>query len=267
MRGMSHRADEIRKRIAKKRKRKTPANGPGRPDRSKHPLSPPAWTAFPEDDKHEEFPAYEGGSTLINGKHPLIKADAFIIKCLLSACLVLVSAIAYKGHFEPVKQVKPVISRMFSEEFQFAALGHWYESKFGHPLSLFQPKSGKQSDQMEVNQELVTPAMGKVQQKFSGEGIKVETESETIESMKEGYVIEVEKSPETGLTVVIQHADNSYTYYGQLKKVDVALYDFVDKGAKLGTIQQNKDHKGVYYFAIKQGDEFVDPIQVISFDE
>ena len=258
---MSHRADEIRKRMAKKR-RKTPGNGADRFDRTK----PPAWTAFSED-KPEEFPPYKGSSTLINGKHPLVKADALIIKCLLSACLVLVSAIAYKGQFEPVKQIKPVIGQVFSEEFQFAALEHWYQSTFGHPISLFQPKNGKQTDQLEVNQGLVTPAMGKVQEKFSGEGIKVETESETIESMKEGYVVEVEKSPETGLTVVIQHADNSHTYYGQLKKADVALYDFVDKGAKLGTIQQNKDHKGVYYFAIKQGEEFVDPIQVISFGE
>ncbi|BBP91226.1 hypothetical protein BsIDN1_48440 [Bacillus safensis] len=32
--------------------------------------------------------------------------------------------------------------------------------------------------------------------------------------------------------MVVQHADNSYSWYGQLKKADVALYDFVDKGEK-----------------------------------
>ncbi|GBC65426.1 hypothetical protein J5TS1_13580 [Bacillus licheniformis] len=188
------------------------------------------------------------------------------MKCLLSACLVLVSAIAYKGQFEPANQIKPVISQVFTEEFQFAALQNWYESKFGDPLAFFQPKGAKPSGQVEVNQDLAVPAVGKVQEKFSGQGIKVETEDETIRSMKEGYVIEVDKNPETGLTVVLQHADNSYTYYGQLKKADVALYDYIDKGTKLGTIEQDKNQKGIYYFAIKQGEEFVDPIQVITFE-
>ncbi|MDA1477440.1 peptidoglycan DD-metalloendopeptidase family protein [Bacillus changyiensis] len=262
---MSHRrAHEIRKRIAKKRKQRP--LGTKQADSKKHEHLP-VWTAFSEEDgKHGNVPVYEGHSHL-NGKHPLIKADALIIKSLLSACLVLVSAIAYKGHFEPIKQIKPVVSQIFTEEFQFASLSNWYESTFGHPLAMFKPKNSKQPNQVEVNQGLVTPAMGKVQEKFSGQGIKVETESEAIESMKEGYVIEMNKSPKTGLTIVIQHADNSYSYYGQLKKANVALYDFVDKGSKLGTIQQNKDHKGVYYFAIKQGEEFVDPIQVISFDD
>lgn len=263
---MSHRADEIRKRMARKRKRKAPDKQPFSSGGKKLPVKPPAWTAFSEDEKAGDFPPPEGSSLLINGKHPLVKADALIMKCLLSACLVLVSAIAYKGQFEPANQIKPVISQVFTEEFQFAALQNWYESKFGDPLAFFQSKGDKPSGQVEVNQDLAVPAMGKVQEKFSGQGIKVETEDETIRSMKEGYVIEVDKNPETGLTVVLQHADNSYTYYGQLKKADVALYDFIDKGTKLGTIKQDKNQKGVYYFAIKQGEEFVDPIQVITFE-
>ncbi|MCY8252128.1 stage IV sporulation protein FA, partial [Bacillus inaquosorum] len=48
--------------------------------------------------------------------------------------------------------------------------------------------------------------------------------------------------------------------------VDVALYDFVDKGKKLGSIKLDDHNKGVYYFAMKDGDKFIDPIQVISFE-
>lgn len=103
---MSHRADEIRKRMARKRKRKTPDKQPFSSDGKKRPLKPPAWTAFSEDEKGGDFPPPEGSSLLINGKHPLVKADALILKCLLSACLVLVSAIAYKGQFEPANQIK-----------------------------------------------------------------------------------------------------------------------------------------------------------------
>ncbi|PNB40080.1 stage IV sporulation protein FA, partial [Pseudomonas sp. GW456-E7] len=80
---------------------------------------------------------------------------------------------------------------------------------------------------VEVGQDLVAPASGKVQQDFqdNGEGIKVETSSDAIDSIKEGYVVEVSKDSQTGLTVKVQHADNTYSIYGELKDVDVALYD------------------------------------------
>lgn len=110
------------KKMARKRKRKTQDKQPFSSDGKKLPVKPPAWTAFSEDEKAGDFPPPEGSSLLINGKHPLVKADALIMKCLLSACLVLVSAIAYKGQFEPANQIKPVISQVFTEEFQFAAL-------------------------------------------------------------------------------------------------------------------------------------------------
>nr|MDF9458497.1 hypothetical protein [Bacillus pumilus] len=38
----------------------------------------------------------------------------------------------------------------------------------------------------------------------NGAGVKVETSAEAIDSMKEGYVVEVKKKSDTGLTVVVQ---------------------------------------------------------------
>lgn len=130
------------------------------------------------------------------------------------------------------------------------------------------PEHKNKEQQIEVGKDLIAPASGKVQQDFqdNGEGIKVETSSDKIDSVKEGYVVEVSKDSQTGLTVKVQHADNTYSIYGELKDVDVALYDFVDKGKKLGSIKLDDHNKGVYYFAMKDGDKFIDPIQVISFE-
>ena len=64
----------------------------------------------------------------------------------------------------------------------------------------------------------------------------------------------------------VQHADNTSSIYYRLKDVNVSLYDFVDKGKKIGSIKLN-DKSSQYYFAIQDGDKFIDPIQVITFDE
>ncbi|MFB8735315.1 hypothetical protein ACEQPO_20630 [Bacillus sp. SL00103] len=69
------------------------------------------------------------------------------------------------------------------------------------------------------DQELAVPASGKVQESFTQmeQVSKVETSAEAIDSMKEGYVVEVKKKSGHRLTVVVKDADNSYSWYGQLK--------------------------------------------------
>ncbi|MCY7975311.1 stage IV sporulation protein SpoIVFA [Bacillus inaquosorum] len=264
---MSHRADEIRKRLEKRRKQLSGSKRFSTQTVSEK-QKPPSWVMVTDQEKHGTLPVYEDNISTFNGKHPLVKTDSIILKCLLSACLVLVSAIAYKTNIGPVSQIKPIVAKTFEIEFQFASASHWFETKFGNPLAFLAPEHKNKEQQVEVGQDLVAPASGKVQQDFqdNGEGIKVETSSDTIDSIKEGYVVEVSKDSQTGLTVKVQHADNTYSIYGELKEVDVALYDFVDKGKKLGSIKLDDHNKGVYYFAMKDGDKFIDPIQVISFE-
>lgn len=267
MMAMSHRADEIRKRLEKRRKQVSGSKRfPTQTGSEKQ--KPPSWVMVSDQEKHGAIPVYEDGNSNFSGRHPLVKTDSIILKCLLSACLVLVSAIAYKTNIGPISQIKPVVAQTFETEFQFASASHWFETKFGSPLAFLAPEKKNMEQQVEVSHDLVAPASGKVQQDFqdNGEGIKVETSSDTIDCIKEGYVVEVSKDGETGLTVKVQHADNTYSIYGELKDVDVALYDFVDKGKKLGTIKLDDHNKGLYYFAMKDGDKFIDPIQVISFE-
>jgi stage IV sporulation protein FA len=47
----------------------------------------------------------------------------------------------------------------------------------------------------------------------------------------------------------------------------VKLYDFIEAGKEVGKAMNNEEGtKGIFYLAIKQGDHFIDPIQVISFE-
>lgn len=259
---MSHRADEIRKRIAKRKRERvgdqTTNDGIKRT------------ALFLSDEERYgsgSYPTYEGGPGNNNGSHPLFRADVLIFKLLLSACLVLVTAIIFKDDSPVLKEAKTVVTSSLEEEFQFAAVSKWYSEQFGEPLALFQPNQDSKTEQSAETNEFSTPASGRVLETFqdNGQGIMVETESPSVEAIEEGMVEKVEKT-DAGLTIVLQHADGTKSWYGNLNEIDVTLYAFVEKGTELGKIKTTENEKGTYYFAIKKGDNFIDPIQVMSFD-
>ncbi|UYZ20920.1 M23 family metallopeptidase [Mesobacillus jeotgali] len=134
----------------------------------------------------------------------------------------------------------------------------------------------KKSADEETNQELnpgsqyALPASGKILEDFgdNGQRIQIETgKGADVEAMDEGLVHFVGMKEGFGKTVIVQHADKSETWYGNLDKIDVSLYEYISKGAKVGTAMDSTDGiKGSFYFAIKKGDDFVDPVQVIKFE-
>lgn len=260
---MSHRADDIRKRIAKRKK-----------DRGE---SQPIYegvkktSLFLSDEERygsNSFPTYEAGPGNNNGSHPLFQADVFMFKLLLSACLVLVTAIIFKDDSLVFQEAKSVVQSTMEEEFQFTAVSTWYREQFGEPLALFQPKEDTKTELAVDTNQFSVPASGRVLESFqdNGQGIMVETESPSVEAMEEGIIVEMAEKSDTGLTIVLQHADGTKSWYGNLNEVDVDLYAFVKKGTELAKIKTTENEKGTYYFAIKKGDSFIDPIQVMSFD-
>ena len=114
------------------------------------------------------------------------------------------------------------------------------------------------------------PASGKILEEFgeNGERITIEIGKDApIEAMNEGLVIFVGQKEGFGNTVVIQHADKSESWYGNLSEINVTLYEYIEKGTPVGkaTVPENGTN-GSFYFAIKEGEKFVDPVQVIQFE-
>lgn len=261
---MSHRADEIRKRIAKRKREKGLSNDNEMSNRTSLFLS--------DEEKYGVYspPTFEGGPDNGKGEHPLFRTEVFMFKLLLSAVVVLVTAIMFKNGAPMFDQAKSAITYSLEEEFQFAAVSDWYRDQFGEPLALFNPKMNKNIEDGNGTQtaQLAVPATGRVLETFedNGQGIMVETDLPSVEAMNEGIIIDVGEKSETGLTIVLQHGDGTESWYGNLEKVEVALYDFVEKGKELGKTKLNEKQKGTYYFAIKKGDDFIDPNQVIQFE-
>ncbi|MEH7236178.1 M23 family metallopeptidase [Bacillus sp. JJ1562] len=259
---MSNRAKEIRRRIEKRKRERYPTPANSR-------KAAPSFLASDE----ERY----GGSTYTSidgggpgeGGHPLFRKEVFLFKILLSAILVLSIGIVFKNQSPTFENVRHFVSSTMETEFQFAAVTEWYKDTFGSPLALIPINQNKEKSDTRTPGKYALPAAGKVTETFeaNGQGIMVETDSKVVEAMNAGNVTEVAVKGDLGKTVVIQHSDGSETWYGNLGSVDVKLYDYVETGQEVGKVQDPEgENKGTYYFAIKQGETFIDPIQVIKFE-
>ncbi|PWW19637.1 stage IV sporulation protein FA [Cytobacillus oceanisediminis] len=258
---MNSRADEIRKRIARRKKEK---------DRvTKKVDSNILWTEDEERYGFNKLPSYD--SKVGEGDHPLFRKELFLFKLLASACLFLLAAILFKNEAVTLAPARDFVKASMEKDFQFAAVSGWYEEQFGKPLALLPFSDGKQETQSpSKNSDYALPASAKILEDFNdnGQRITIETGKEaSVEAMSEGLVRFAGKKDGFGNTVIIQHGDKSESWYGNLADINVNLYQYIEKGTGLGTAGDTDDgEKGSFYFAIKKGDDFIDPIQVIPFE-
>jgi stage IV sporulation protein FA len=258
--------EEIRRRIAKRKKEQGTNTNLSSPE---HQIT------WPGVDDHYDFrftsPSENGGG---DAGHPLFKKEVFFFKILASVLLFLGVAILFRNHTAKLEPARDFITSQMDKDFKFAVVSNWYEEKFGKPLALLPFTNDKSSDNKTVaeNQNFSVPAMGKILENFekNGQGIMIETgKGAAVQAINDGLVTFAGVKDGIGKTVIIQHADKSETWYGNLDEVRVKLYEYVGKREVVGTVSTSADEdktKGKYYFAIKKDDNFIDPIQVIRFE-
>lgn len=257
---MSNRADEIRRRIARRKREKQ--------YRTSRPKSQVPY--FFEDEGMPgtpSFSAYEGNPS--EPGHPLFRKELFLFKIMLSAILVLAIGILFKNPAEKLEPARSFVQSTMESDFKFAAISDWYEKQFGEPLALL-PSDSKEKSGGNEESQYAMPAAGRVLEDFksNGQGVMVETTGGTeVNAMSDGFVKYAGKKDDIGQTVIIEHADGSESWYGHLDKISVPVYELIEKGDKVGNVKAEAEgKKGTFYFAIKKGDNFIDPIQVISFE-
>ncbi|MDR7001491.1 stage IV sporulation protein FA [Neobacillus niacini] len=255
--------DEIRKRINKRKK--DPGMQEKNPDRQL------AWPGDEEKYGFNNVSSYGGGPD--DGGHPLFRMEVFIFKILASACLFLVVAILFRNQTATFDHARNLVRTTMDKEFEFAVVSQWYEEKFGKPLALLpfnESKKEKQTETETAEKPFDMPATGKVLENFqkNGQGIMIETANgASVQAMNGGNVTFASVKEGLGKTVIIQHSDGTETWYGNLADIKVKLYDYVEKRKVVGTVSSSEENsKGKYYFAIKKGDDFIDPVKVIRFD-
>lgn len=243
---MSDRIEHIRKRIAKRKK-----------ERERYVQT--MMTNWSEEEKY-------GNPTVVtyDGERepPLFRKDIFLLKSFLSALLFFGVAILFQYDSPKVEGARTFVKQAMAKDFQFATVAQWYEKTFGKPLAFFHVNKQQET----TTAAYAFPASARVVETFehNGQGIVIETD-QAIKAVEEGIVVFAGVKEPYGKTVIIQHADGSETWYGKLSAISVKLYDFIEAGKEVGRAETN-DHKGLFYFAVKQGDHFIDPVQVISFE-
>jgi stage IV sporulation protein FA len=250
---MSDRIEEIRKRIAKRKKEKERRVQKKMID-------------FVEDEKYGNPIVVTYDEEEERLQHPLFRKEVFLFKWFIAALLFFGVAILFKNESPAWQGARSFVKHVMEQDFQFATVANWYEKQFGKPLAFFTTE--KKQDVSSTQYAL--PASGRVLESFqdNGQGVMIETEmNATVEAISEGVVIFAGMKEGRGKTVIIQHADGSESWYGNLAAISVKLYDFIEAGKEVGKAMNHEGGmKGIFYLAIKQGDHFIDPIQVISFE-
>lgn len=164
--------------------------------------------------------------------------------------------------------VKEVLTR----EFNFAGIERWYNERFAGAPSLL-PALYRNNSSLDTNAQpnrVYSPISGQVLTAFQGKGITIQpnTKGKPIVAMSKGWVTYVGEMEDLGLTVIIRHSEGRETWYSWLKEAYVKPNDVVAGGDPIGSIAQDeKGEEGLFYFSIKENNQFTDPLGVVQFDD
>ncbi|MBB5174382.1 M23 family metallopeptidase [Texcoconibacillus texcoconensis] len=269
---MSKKVDKIRRQLdAKRKKRSTSLHQRQR-------SAPQIYQQHDEAREHDDVvipPSAPKGKNNTESKQPLIRKDILLLQMMGSICLFLIVGILFQNPSPTFDSARDFIYRSMTTEFEFDTIAHWYEDQFGRPLALVPPTTNvalDQTDEPNVDYAYAVPASGTVSESFdqNGRGIFVETsKGSQVEAVKSGvvqFVGQDEEEEGIGKTVVVQHYDGGESWYGSLGDIDVNVHDHVETGDIVGTTSKTNGDREVYYFALKEDETFIDPLDVISFD-
>ncbi len=256
-------ADEIRRRIARRKKEQESAKKTREREMT--------WPGDEEKHGFQYMPPSFGSKG--DSSHPLFKKEVFFFKILASVLLFLVVAFLFRNHTASLDPARNMVMKAMDNDFKFTAVSKWYEEKFGKPLALLPFTEEDQTGKKEAGpKKTAVEVSGRILENFkkNGQGIMIETaKGSPVKAINDGHVVFAGVKEGLGKTVIVQHADNTETWYGNLADIKVKLFEYIEKRTVVGTVSESTGDdktKGKYYFSIKKDDEFIDPIQVIRFE-
>jgi len=186
------------------------------------------------------------------------------------AVIVFVAMLVGSQYDHPVvTKSKNWIRSELSSSFDFVAVAVWYDNLFeGSPA--FIPRFGNNSQLALANQssvDIVAPIeQGILLRSFADllNGIEiVGAKQAEVHAIEKGRIILVPQ----GNSVIIQHANERMSIYTRLSEVNVESGDWVDAGTTIGRLSPiEEEDYSVLFFSMKQGDQYIDPLEVITLD-
>lgn len=174
-------------------------------------------------------------------------------------------------------EIRLFVADTMHRDMDVQSVAGWYEEHFGGSPAFLPIFKGLEQKVQQVHGQhhLAPPVRGSIVQPFavSLKGIEIVPESFStdpvlVKSMDAGRVMDVVPGTEGDTTVVIRHTDGLTAVYGRLSSTSLRANDWVQEGDVVGqfTVMHEGQETNTLYLAVKQGEQYVDPAEVVAFD-
>jgi len=160
---------------------------------------------------------------------------------------------------------------VMTRDFNFEGAAAWYEARFGELPTVLPTLSttNKAVPAAAGNETATWKTAWKMVKPFEPTNAKmvVNTGMDGQVTVGEtGWVTFVGEKPGFGNTVIVRLSKGREIWYGNLEQVQVALHDWLQPGQVVGTARQVNDTSRYLYVAVRQGEQFINPLEVISLE-
>ncbi|GLX69527.1 M23 family metallopeptidase [Paenibacillus glycanilyticus] len=210
-----------------------------------------------------------------NNRRPFLRSE---LKWKAVIAVVLFAAIWGVFHNEsPLAQKgQTIVKNALTDEMDFTAVATWYKETFAGAPSFIPIFNDHTKEAESANGSVELPVVsplpdGAIVRTFAEllNGIELAgTSKEEVSAIETGRVLVVSEAENGGgYTIVIEHANSRSSVYAKLGTVSVKPNDWVEAGDAIGTLQEStSDEPSLLHFAIRQNNQYVDPVGVIPID-
>jgi len=198
------------------------------------------------------------------------RSSNLLFKTVCALLLFTIVFLVMNANHPQLDQAQTFIRQVMTQDANWDEVREVYQSLVGNQAGFLPRFLVREGESGEENHYVVPVSGAKVISDFNENrrGIVLETGSTLpVEVVKEGWITFVGEREGLGRTVIINHGQGEESWYGRLQEINVQLYDWVEQGQVVGTtsVPEGQD-KGVLYFAIRKDSEFINPLDVISFE-
>lgn len=195
---------------------------------------------------------------------------SFLIKMLASLFILSFTFVIYRMDLPFSAQAKEFVGQVMNREFNFQGTMAQVEQFLGErpailPVFHDDLKGSIQPVWKETgNKEFIAPIKGEISEPFpvNGKGLKIAAAEQEIKAIGKGWVIFVGPKEGLGQTVIIQHENNTNSWYSGVEQIHVTEQDWVEPGQVIATVGKGQSLS----FSIEKNKEYIDPTSVIPFE-
>ena len=99
----------------------------------------------------------------------------------------------------------------------------------------------------------------------ANDGLNIETSSaEVVKAAEDGQIVFADYLKGWGQTIIVEHPNNYYTVYANLKNITTRMGERVQKGAPLAQVALNNSNDIILHFEIRKNNVSINPLRYLQ---